>query len=64
MFGKQKSAAPKVFPLHEFILKLDELVAAARVGGVDPRTMADTLDTRANALRMSWVTHAPVDAAF
>jgi hypothetical protein len=63
MFGKKKAAPPKV-PLHEWIIRLDELVVAGRAGGVDVRTMADTLDTRANALRLAFVVHAPSDAAF
>lgn len=63
MFGKQKTA-PKAFPLHEWLIKLDELIVAGRVGGVDVRTMADVLDGRATALRMAFVARAPVDAAF
>jgi hypothetical protein len=64
MFGKQKSAAPKSLVLHELVVELDRLIAAGRAGGIDPRDLADLLDGRANALRMSWVTHAPSDAAF
>jgi hypothetical protein len=62
MFFKQKTAAP--FPLHEFILKLDELIAAGRAGRIDGRDIANTLDARANALRLAFVSHAPSDAAF
>lgn len=63
MFGKQKAAPPKVYPLHEFVLKLDALVAAGRAGGLDVRSIADLLDGRAVALRMSWVVGAPANSS-
>jgi hypothetical protein len=64
MFGiKPKTAAPKAYALHEFVIELDRLIAAGRAG-IDVRNLADLLDTRANALRLAFVSHAPSDAAF
>jgi hypothetical protein len=64
MFGKHKSAPPKAYPLHEWLIKLDELIADGRAGSLDGRDLANVLDARANALRLSFVVHAPSDAAF
>jgi hypothetical protein len=60
---KQKSAPPKIV-LHEFVIRLDELIAAGRAGGIDVRDIANTLDGRSDALRMAFAVHAPSDAAF
>jgi hypothetical protein len=62
MFGRKPAAPGRHEALENFRRDLDRAVDAARFCHVDLRTLADTLDARADELRMMFAVSAPAGA--